>query len=159
MATKDMVNKDAIAEANKFNLSEDSLSEMGTIEDAFAAFSDMGAVVDDAENYSVSWGPILENKDQLVGAEFLAVEWRFNKGTYGEFVTIYVMTRDNQKYILNDGSTGICGQMRAITDKRVMEGKNLPQTALHIRRGLRRSDYQTEVDGKTIDASTYYLAI
>jgi hypothetical protein len=101
-------------------------------------------------------------KDSLTGVSFLIFEWQFNDGDYGEFVSLRLLDKNGRKAILNDGSTGICQQMR-----------DLPPNftgAILCRRGLRRSDYTFEVlgpDGNPVldskgepvrkAAATYYL--
>ncbi|MEU7164327.1 hypothetical protein AB0A70_06730 [Streptomyces morookaense] len=62
--------------------------------------------------------PIVREKMQLVGAPFVSLEWRFNRGDNGEFVSATVMTQDNRLSILNDGSSGIYRQYRELTEKR-----------------------------------------
>lgn len=105
-----------------------------------------------------------EQKDQLIGLPIAFMEWRFNKGDMGEFVSARVLVRvgdgpgDIKKVIINDGSTGIYRQLKQYTDQ---YGTN---TSLIAKNGLKRSDYTFEVEDKANPgqmlqrpASTYYI--
>lgn len=96
---------------------------------------------------------LLKEKDQLVSKPFIIVEWRFSLGDHGEFVSALVMTNSGDKFVINDGSTGIYAQLRSITDE---TGK----THAHVvRNGLVRSDYEyVDNNGEKHPATTYYLA-
>jgi hypothetical protein len=78
-----------------------------------------------------------EDKVQLVGVECLFLKWRFTDGDFGRYVNVAVLTHDGRKLILNDGSTGICGQLWDYTQA---TGKS---TYGHAKRGLRASTYAT----------------
>lgn len=95
---------------------------------------------------------LLENKDQLCGVQFLIVNWDFHQGDHGEFVSCKVITQDNLKYIVNDGSSGIRDQLMAYTAKQNIKA------GLFCKKGLRRSDYKyTDENGQEKPATTYYL--
>lgn len=95
---------------------------------------------------------LLENKDQLIGVPFIAVTWDFHQGDHGEFVSVKLMTKDGQKYIVNDGSSGIRDQLIGYTNKKGTQG------GLFCEKGLRRSQYEYEAeDGTKKPATTYYL--
>lgn len=95
---------------------------------------------------------LLENKDQLIGIPMLLVTWDFHQGDHGEFVSAKVVTRDNQKFIVNDGSSGIRDQLVAYSAKKFRQG------GLFCDKGLRRSDYKyTDENGIEKPATTYYL--
>lgn len=95
---------------------------------------------------------LLENKDQLIGIPFIAVTWDFHQGDHGEFVSAKVMTRDGQKYIVNDGSSGIRDQLMGYTAKKNTQG------GLYCEKGLRRSNYEYQDEsGQKKPATTYYL--
>lgn len=142
--------------------SDNDLREIGSFEDAIAA---AGPNVYDSADEIGSGFRVLEDKDQLLKVPFFALEWRFNPGKYvndyGEktdFVSITLVTKYNDKYILNDGSTGIAAQLRDFSDRTGAYG------GLMCRNGLRVSrDYEVRIpDGKggekTILGTTYYLA-
>lgn len=96
---------------------------------------------------------LLDNKDQLIEKPFFAMEWRFTSGDFGEFVTVKLVTEDNKKLIMNDGSTGIRDQLSAFSAEFNRYG------GLLCPNGLRRSDYEFEdpETGKQTPAQTYYL--
>lgn len=95
---------------------------------------------------------LLDNKDVLSGVAIIIITWDFHQGDHGEFVSCKVMTKDGQKYIVNDGSTGIRDQLIQYSKKKGTQG------GLFCEKGLRRSDYTyTDESGKESSASTYYL--
>lgn len=121
------------------------------------------AVAADLEDYSDEYGSgfeILDKKERLVDEGFVIVAWQFNtsKEYGGKFVTAYVITERGDKFILNDGSTGIRDQLYKVTETRRARGVEQSQKALMVRKGLRASRY-TYVDdnGKETQATTYYL--
>lgn len=100
------------------------------------------------------FGPILEDKSKLVNRPIMLVHWNFYDGDYGEFVSAWVMTPEGERFIVNDGSTGMYAQLRTLTDT-----KNI-RSMLLVKRGLRASDYTyTDPRGQSHPARTYYLDI
>jgi hypothetical protein len=90
-----------------------------------------------------------DDKNRLVGVPFIAIQWAFQAGDYAsEFVTMHVVTKDNARYIVNDGSTGIAQQLRDYTDRTGRTGNML------VPKGLVRSDYENEFG----EGTTYYLS-
>jgi hypothetical protein len=95
---------------------------------------------------------LLANKDTLIDVPLILLGWRFNPGNHGEFVTMMVVTKDNRKFIVNDGSTGICQQLAAYTNATGRHGGML------VANGFTRSDYEYENEkGEKEPAQTYYL--
>lgn len=100
------------------------------------------------------------DKDTLIGVPFMICDVRFSWSNKfdGPFVNILALTKDNQRIVINDGSTGIMEQtlFQLQKDKR--------KAGIICPNGLRRSDYKVTVhDGmsdtdKEIEASTYYIA-
>ncbi len=90
-------------------------------------------------------------KGRLVGVPFIILDWNFNEGDFGDFVSLRVITQANERLVLNDGSTGIRDQMREIAES----GET---RAIYVKKGLRRSDYEyTDKDGTKKPATTFYL--
>jgi hypothetical protein len=88
-------------------------------------------------------------KDRLIGTDMILLDWTFSKGDFdAEFVSVRLVTRDGSRYIVNDGGTGICAQLRDYTDRSGVTG------ILRVERGLRKSTYQNEY---TQNGVTYYL--
>lgn len=97
---------------------------------------------------------IVENKDTLIGVQFFAIAWNFLMGDHGEYVAVRLVTEDNRKLVLMDGSTGIFQMLANYSKKTGLAGGLLCQ------KGLRRSDYTYKgEDGKEKSAQTYYLDV
>lgn len=97
---------------------------------------------------------VLDDKSKLLDVGFIIVKYGVHKSDKngGEFSTLHVVTNDKNKYIVNDGSTGIHAQMAELKEKM---GHVCP---LFVPRGLRMSEYDYE-DGKgnKTRARTFYL--
>jgi hypothetical protein len=102
-----------------------------------------------------------EGKKTLEGKEFMIISYDFNEGDYGEFVTVRLITPDNELYIINDGSTGIYAQLKELYRTSGRKG------GIHVKNGLRASDFtyvEKDFDGnplpdrKPVPATTWYLA-
>lgn len=96
---------------------------------------------------------VLSTKDKarLVGVPLLILNWNFNDGENGEFVSAQVMT-NTERLIVNDGSTGIYKQLKALADTGEVR-------AIFAKHGLRKSEYEY-TDPKTQEkkpAVTYYI--
>lgn len=139
-------------------LSDDELQSIESFDDAFATMNEKFGPVDDGSQYGT--GFIVVEKSELIRKEMILLSWRFNEGDRGEFVSVMAVTRDNQKVVFNDGSTGILAQLREITLQRgnaYAHGVEIIGN-LHVRRGLRESRYSfTDDKGKSMEASTFYL--
>lgn len=151
--------KEIAKEANKHLFTD---ADLAGVTDMDTALAMLGSVTDieDFADYGSGFD-ILENKDNLIGVPFVVLEWRFTDSQkYSQtFASMVVVDEKNNKYIVNDGSTGICAQLQMVTQQRIDQGKAYPQAALICRKGLRRSDYTVEdSQGKELEASTYYLA-
>ena len=122
------------------------------------AFALAGIPLDNDEIDGIKSIPVIKDKNTLLGTPFIMVEWRFNDGDHGTFVSIEIMTENGDRFILNDGSTGICAQVAALTEHRTANDHPAPTSGRMVKRGLRRSDYPfTDEKGKTTTATTYYL--
>lgn len=97
---------------------------------------------------------MLENKVTLIGVPFFAVSWNFVQGDHGEYVICRVITQDNQKLIITDGSRGIREMLANYSKSSGRYG------GLFVRKGLRKSDYTYEDEkGVTQNATTFYLDV
>lgn len=104
-----------------------------------------------------------EEKARLVDRDLFLMEWRFNDsdkvikdGEAAQFVSVLVLDiASGEKYVINDGSTGIYSQLRAVSQRTGRRG------GFRVKNGLHRSDYTktVNIDGKdqVIAATTYYL--
>lgn len=128
-------------------ITNDNLRDIKSMEDAIAL---LDGQVDNSADVIGTGADILSgaDKDKLLGIPFLAISWSFNLGDFGPFVSINVITDKGDKYVINDGSTGIRDQLVAFTDQ---SGR---QTGLLCRKGLRKSEYDNE-HGHGV---TYYIS-
>lgn len=101
-----------------------------------------------------------DDKNKLCGVPLMILDWRFNVGDMGTFVSLTVAYKSPDggmgKVIVNDGSTGICAQIESLTNRGITAPLMVPN-------GFVRSDYDYEdVDknGKKVmrPATTYYLS-
>ena len=127
------------------------------------SFEDMNralGVTDSSEAIGTDqFGPILEDKRLLLGRPFVLVHWNFYKsdkivrdGVPSEFASMWVLTSTDERYIVNDGSTGIYEQLRTLTDEKGIDSGVL------CKHGLRVSEYDyTDEKGVTTQAATFYI--
>lgn len=122
------------------SFSDEDLRGLKSFSDAFAAAEERYGSVVDAADFLGSGFTLLkgEEKAQLVGKPFIVLESRFHPGDYAsEYASIVLMTQADERFILNDGGSGICAdvqQMQALTNR---NGGWL------IKGGLRVSEYAT----------------
>lgn len=100
---------------------------------------------------------VVDNKMALIGVMFIVLEVSFHKGdikkddgTYGEFASLRIVTKDGAKLVINDGGTGIPEQIKALW-------KHKPETVgkpIMVPKGLRVSQYDHPQYGKS---ETFYL--
>ena len=140
--------------------SDAQLREITSFSDALAAAQEEGEEIALASQEIGSGFVVLDDKDFLLKVPFLMLEWRFNAGKYendmGEktdFVSITLVTKNNDKYILNDGSTGIARQLREYSDRSGKFGMLMAEQGLRVSR-----DYTVVVNGREITGTTYYIA-
>lgn len=156
------------AETAELELTDDQVAEMSTTEkahekqlrevqtwdDALALSAEIhGDVQDITEKLGTGFN-LLKDKDRLVGKPFVVISFGFNEGDFdGYFTSLAVVTKDEKKYIVNDGSTGIRDQLMELArETRRFGGWLVPH-------GLRKSEYNYEdkETGKITPATTYYL--
>lgn len=151
----------------KREMSDESLREIQSLEDAIALMQDVYG----AENI-VTADQIIGNgfrilrgreKDRLIGVACAFVKWSENPGKFGNevFVSAMVVTESREKFIINDSSAGIANQLMGITADTGRTGGVL------ARHGLSRSDYEyceetrsSRCNDEThthTDAATYYI--
>lgn len=131
--------------------SDTDLSEMDSWETAMsfvdAAFE--GGVVNGADELGTGFRIADEDdKLKLCDATLVFVQWTFNPGDYGEdYVSINAIQRhDNgsiSKWVINDGGTGLCAELKAYTKKTGRSG------GMGFPKGLRVSKYFIDAETKT----------
>lgn len=145
-----MVSKEV--ETTNYRYDTGALRNIASFADAMALLGEAPLSADSELGDGFS---ILENKDRLVDVGCLFLSWSFSAGKYAEeFVSCRVVTVENQKYVVNDGGTGIREQLREFTDSH--DGRT---GGLLARHGLRKSEYEyADPDtGEMKPAVTYYI--
>lgn len=149
-----MAAKKDVEKADKVQYSPEELQKVSSFEEALnLVASKVGQEgVLSAEQEIGDGFKLLDNKDNLLGVEMLLVNWDFHPGDHGEFVSAHVVTKSGDKYIVNDGSSGMRDQLMQLS------ARTNSYSGLFCRKGLRRSDYEhTDENGKKTPAKTYYL--
>lgn len=139
-------------------LSDEALTGITSFDDALALLAETygGSEIKVASEVLGDGFGLLDSKDKhkLVGVMLVLVNWSFHIGENGEFVVARLVTENNQKLILTDGSQGICKQLSTYSAN---SGK---YAAMVVKQGLRRSDYTyTDDKGEEKSATTYYLDV
>lgn len=105
-----------------------------------------------AAQLGTGWA-VLNNKDKqrLVGVPMLILDWSFNDGDNGQFVSLKVLT-NTERLIVNDGSTGIAAQLGELSEQGVTK-------AIYCKHGLKASnyEYQDPKTGEKKPATTFYI--
>jgi hypothetical protein len=133
---------------------DDALASISDLDGALKLLNAQGIGVTEVRDLGSGF-VVVDNKDQLVGKDMIILGGQFNSGDMGVFVSLYIVTEDGGKWIVNDGGTGICEQARKYAEKGRLAG-------LRCRKGLTRSDYTTTVTVKgketEVEGTTYYLS-
>lgn len=141
--------------ARKRNFADTDLRNITSFDEAFAAAADVYGGVVDASTVIGTGFDVLDRDDkaQLIGEPFVIIEMQFNPSAEfgGEFVSFAAVTEHNRRVIVNDGSTGICLQLRNWFDETGRNG------GLLVKGGLRKSDYPAN-DVRPA-GTTYYLNV
>jgi hypothetical protein len=163
MAKDDKPGTDVVVDQRSM-FTDEELADLQTFDDVLRAAQERETILDSANDYGTGFR-VLDNKDKakLIDEPMIIVEWRFNSGNFGEFVSCLVMTKAGEKVVLNDGSTGIRDQLSVIVSQRLARGSHTQANAqafLVVPDGLRVSRYEyTAADGSTAPAETFYLNI
>lgn len=145
--TRPSVQTEETAEVMTDGFSENELRDLDNMFDVMRA-QDVANIADVmGTGFSV-----LEDKNRLIGVEFVIVRYGVHEGENGQFTTIHVVTTNKEKFVVNDGSTGIHAQLAEYKER---AGRVCP---LYVPRGLRVSEYDfTDDNGTKKRARTYYL--
>jgi hypothetical protein len=148
-------NDDLVAFSKAQTPENSTLRGLKTLDEVLAFLdAEYGGVVDVADQIGDGFA-MIDDKGQLVGREMVLINWKFNESSYGDepFVFVRAMTRDGQRIMFVDGSTGIRDDLLEFSSRTGQFG------SMHLHRGLRRSDYDyTDAEsGKTTKATTFYL--
>ena len=151
--------KEIILEKQPRLFTDESLAAIDSFDAVLALVRAQGLATANASDLGNGF-VLLANKDKpkLIGVSLVILDWRFNAGDHGEFVSMMVLTKDGKKYIVNDGSTGIYENMKALTRK--LGGG---RAVTYVPKGFTQSDYmfdEVQKDGSTVrkPATTFYLS-
>jgi hypothetical protein len=154
----------AVIDNVKSALTDDALHDITDFDSAMRVFADAGVIAESISDYGTGFTVV--EKDRLVGVPFIIAEWRFNSGSYKDengdsrqFVSAACVTKSGDKWVINDGGTGIAEQLATVTRRRLAKGHATPQNGLLVPAGLTVSHYERE-DEKGImqPAKTFYLS-
>lgn len=118
------------------------LRGIGGFEDAVKLAADVwGGITPAGEHIGNGFSVVpKDQKGRLVGVGFVILAMKFHEGDFGEYVSMLIVTSNNDRLILNDGSTGIFYQARDLVD---VTGKS---GGFSVSDGLRISEYATCFD-------------
>lgn len=138
----------------RFTVSE--LRNVETWQDAIALLQNKGIEVHQASDVLGDGFALVDSKSKrrLVGVPFIILSYSFVKSEKikgKEFVTVRLVTRNNERLIINDGSTGVYEQLKMCHESGI--------ESLFVTKGLRVSEYEyTDPNsGEVSQAETYYL--
>lgn len=159
MAAQDESTEAAEALVNRFSDAE--LRGADSFDAAVAlATATFGGVID-ASTEIGSGFVMLTSKDRLVNEPFVILSFSFHEGDYlrgdtgekGFFVAVMLVTKRNERFVMIDGGAGIYSQLDDFYVRTSRSGGML------VNMGLRKSEYETEIDGRMQPATTYYLNV
>lgn len=130
-----------LADRDMERWSNQELRDIQDFESAMRTAVETYGTVDDATQELGNGFALLskDDKKKLVGKPFLALYWTFNPGDYGgHFASMVAITNDNQRFIINDGSSGIYQDLLSYSQEH-----NGRQGGLLCPGGLRESTYDT----------------
>jgi len=158
-----MAKEDAVVKSTPV-VSDAQLADIQSFDDAIQLVQDVfgGRLIDVSSEMGTGFR-ILENKDLLVGVPFIIIRVTENEGDYQDsFVSLTLVTQKNEKYVLNDGSTGIRAQ---VLDYFTRNPDRVGDPIL-VKSGLRKSEYYFNENTREVSnkpqpgfspAATYYL--
>lgn len=126
----------ALASLQQFADDQD-LRSIQSYDDAMQLAEALNETVMDITEELGSGFALLQDKDKLIKSPFVIIQWRFTAGDFGGFVSAAVVTKGGDKFIINDGSTGIMAQLMELSQKHKRFG------GLRVQMGLRKSEYPT----------------
>lgn len=151
------------------SITDADLAGITSYEDAARLLDSLGATPVSVEDYGNGFKVV--EKDTLIGVGFVIIQAHFRDGEFGDgFVSLECVTKNNDKVVINDGSTGIFAQCQMIIAQRTEKGDPTPDMGIIVPNGLTKSAYYRNKDTgetKTIKpadgkgwepANTFYLS-
>lgn len=133
--------------------SEDALRNATSLADYIALTEEQHGQIVDAGTEIGDGFTLTEDLSPFKGVPVVLMEWAFRDGNFGEYVSIRFVAQHPQlglfRGIYNDGSTGICKQLREYTDRTGKAG------GLASKSGFRVSEYDHPEHGPS---KTWYLS-
>lgn len=120
--------------------SDDQMRAISSFDEAMAFVEQEYGTIHEIADYIGNGFTVLApgRKSDLIGKEFIVIDWRVNDGDYGLYASLAVVVREgNAKWIVNDGSSGIGSQLKQLTAEKGITG------GLRVPGGLRVSEYDT----------------
>lgn len=155
-SVKDLVNKDGTIT----ELMEWATADVSTIEEMEALFGNQGVAYSTGEELTGDFRVITGDEKQLFlkrvsGAPVFVIDWKFNSGNNGEYVTMRFLVEGHGKFLMNDGSkSGSYGILSRITSERIRSGwtDGRERAGLKAPRGFARNNtfYYSKASGKAI---------
>ena len=132
-----MAGKNVVKTIKSMDFDADELASIKSFEEAQALVAQqLGGQIINADEVIGDGFARLENKDKLIGVQFLFINWDFNlDGEFGEFVFARLITKSGEKYRISDGGSGIRQELWKFTEKSGIRG------GLMVKNGLRKSEY------------------
>lgn len=131
----EMTDAKALSRAQQF--SDEELRNVDSFESAFALAESMFGEVTDVTQELGNGFTLITDKAPLVNTAFVILSCAFNEGDFGTFASIACVTKAGEKYIFNDGSTGVHNQLFELILTKKRTGGFLAPT------GLNASEYDT----------------
>lgn len=131
-------------------INDADLAGIKSFDDALALLTELGATPVKVSDYGTGFN-VIDDKNALVGVPFIILSMFQREGDYAGdgYVSIEVVTKHGDKYVVNDGSTGIAKQIRGIVAAREADGVPNPDAGIYVEHGLTRSDYyRNEITGE-----------
>lgn len=129
--------EDARSVSRMTGFTDAELRGITSFDDAFALATNVYGEVTDITQELGNGFTLISDKAPLVGKPFVILSCGFNEGDFGDFVSVAVVTESGEKYIFNDGSTGIFNQIFEMARLKNRTGGFLAPS------GLTASEYET----------------
>lgn len=123
------------AELARVTFTNDELLNLTSFEDAMRLVLEKTGDAVMAHDVIGNGFRMLDDKSKLVDVPLMILEWKFLDGTFGQFVNMLLMTKNNEKFIVSDGS-GILPQLQEVTER---TGRTAGLGVLH---GFTKSEYE-----------------
>lgn len=132
-----------VAKTEPMPFRPDTLREVTNFDDALAlaqeTWGGVASASDEIGDGFVMLDDTVGGKDKLINVPFIALGWVFTLGDFGaDYLIMRVVTKEGGKFIVTDGGTGLCQQVKSYQER---TGKN---GGLYVERGLRKSEYDNE---------------